>query len=234
MSEFQQPAHAVCRRERDRLLHGGQASQGKDLVDPFPAVDRFRLADEVRSSGDWRTGSQGVGCQQMGPGGVFHINCVDQVRAVADSPELPAPGPLDQARDKMTISRAPDQMWTQAAGEKLPRPIGGQDILFGECFAMRIMTEPVFRIGGRFVDTLLRFSNESNTGAARVNESTHAVSLAPLNHVVCAECVDTVVVLPGPPDTGHCGDMIDRFDILAGSDYGLTISNVAGDLINSE
>ncbi len=88
MDSLQYEASGVSYRQRYGAVHSGQARKLDDFVDPLPAVDRLALAEEIRASTERRTGDECRCRLQVCLRGVFHINRVDQVFAVAYAPQL--------------------------------------------------------------------------------------------------------------------------------------------------
>ncbi len=214
-------------RQRDRSPQGFQSRQGQDLVDPLPAVDRFALADEIGPAGHGRTRRQRLGRQQVGLGGIFHVDHVDEVFSIPHPAQPSRPGPGQQPGNEVPVPRAPDQVRAKRTSGQAVRAVGPQHLLLGQGLAVRVMGQPAGRIGGRFVHTRLVGAVEGHAGAAGVDQPAHAVPPAALQHVPRAQRVDFVVVAPAAADPRQAGRVKHDLHALAGLDRSPAVAEVA-------
>ena len=152
-------------------------------------------------------GRQGVGGQQVGGRGVFHVHRVDQVRAVANAPQPAAAGASIKRGTRVPVARSPHQVRPQRASRQSVSAVGGQHVLLGQRLRMGVVAEPTLRIRNRLVDALLVTAVEGDARAAGVDQAADPVGETSLDDVPGAEGVGLIEMFPGADHAGDAADV---------------------------
>ena len=78
-----------------------------------------------------------------------------------------------------------------------------QYFLLGQCFGVRIVAEPLLRIGYVFRDSGLIIASKRGAWAASVYQIRYVVFSDCLKYISATNCVDAVIMVPGAPDSRH-------------------------------
>lgn len=219
-------ARVPRRASADFSLHRWQSSSIQQQIDPVPEIHGSWVVNEVCAAGRFAGRSQGdFGCQ-MGSSGVFDVGDGDEVLPVADLAKPAMAGGEEEFRDEVIIARAPDEVWSECAGEQ---PVGSgrcQDSLFGERFGVGVMAQPALRIGGGFVGVQVIRSVKDHAGGAGVDQARDGVRAAGIEDIECPLMINAEVEAAGAPDAGDGGGVEDRIDAIAGALHKTGIADV--------
>ena len=141
--KFEGTADGPCGAQTDSTTNRGQSGAAEQQIDPVPEVDGFRFIDEVGVPGGSGGSSECVFGREVGCRGIFNIGNGDKVLTGPDLTQSTAAGGLQQFGDEMIVSGPPDEMGSKCAGEQSVMTGGCEDSLFGECFGVRVVAEPV-------------------------------------------------------------------------------------------
>ncbi len=131
----------------DLLANGGKFGSFEEEIDPVPEVDRFRFIDEVGVSGWFGGSSEGDFCVEVCGCGIFDVGDGDEVLTVADLSKFAVLGGVEEFGDEVVISGAPNEVWSEGAGEEALFAGSFEDSFFGEGFGVWVVAEPAVGIG---------------------------------------------------------------------------------------
>jgi hypothetical protein len=90
-----------------------------------------------------------------------------------------------------------------------------------------IVRQPTAGIRRRLADRLLAGSIEYHAWATRVHESPNTVDATPLDYVVRAHGIGSIIALPGTADSNDARNVKDHVDPTASSDHGPPVAKIA-------
>ena len=131
----------------DLLANGGQFGSFEEEIDPVPEVDGFRFVDEVGVAGWFGCSAEGEFCVEVSGSGIFDVGDGDEVLSVADLSKFAVLGGVEEFGDEVVISGAPNEVWSEGAGEEALFAGSFEDSFFGEGFGVWVVAQPAVGIG---------------------------------------------------------------------------------------
>jgi hypothetical protein len=96
------------------------------------------------------------------------------------------------------------------------------------------MGKPLVGIWQRLIGINMITAIKNDTRRTCIDQSLNALTMTCGDNILCADCVDAVILLPGTTDAGDSGHVEYRVDFVAGLFNLGCVSQVAGQYVNGK